>query len=70
MRATEALKSLLPSADASIIPPTDSQAVATMQPGDRALVHVAKDAQAGAVSLNSFGDHRADAAGPQQVTES
>lgn len=38
--------------------PSDAQSAKAVQPGDRALDHVAEDAKAGAVWLTSFGDDR------------
>jgi hypothetical protein len=47
--------------------PADPQAAEAVQPGDGALDHVTEDAEAGAVFRASFGDDRADAAGPEQA---
>ncbi|MBE1601985.1 hypothetical protein H4687_008114 [Streptomyces stelliscabiei] len=46
--------------------PADAQSAEAVQPVDRPLDHVTEDAQAKAVWLASFGDDRADAAGPEQ----
>ena len=46
--------------------PADPKSAEAMQPGDRPFGHPAEDAQAGAVRLAAFGDHRADATLPQQ----
>jgi hypothetical protein len=39
--------------------PADAQAAEAVQPGDRSLGYPAEGAQAGAVGLAAFGDHRA-----------
>ena len=41
--------------------PADAQAAEAVQPGDRRLDDPTEGAQAGAVGLFAFGDHRADA---------
>ncbi|MFI0859219.1 hypothetical protein ACH4RA_02875 [Streptomyces smyrnaeus] len=46
--------------------PADPKSAEAMQPGDRPFDRPAEDARAGAVRLAAFGDHRADAALPQQ----
>jgi hypothetical protein len=47
--------------------PADAQAAKAVQPGDGALDDVPENAQAGAVWLASFRDHRADPALPEQA---
>jgi hypothetical protein len=47
--------------------PADPQAAEAVQPGDRPLDHPTEDAQARAVFLASFGDHRGDASRPDKA---
>lgn len=47
--------------------PADPQPALAVQPGDRPLDHIPEDAQAAPVLLASFGNDRADTAGPEQT---